>query len=96
LASQVKNTGRSRNDQVATDIRLYRDEIDILGLLQLTKRFTAALAKYKYYHAWLYSFTNSSTCDFGHHLLAWFEMLVRERTFKTAVNVLIVCHGSAA
>ena len=42
------HTGRSRNDQVATDIRLYlRDEIDdILGLLlRLQKAFQSGKAK---------------------------------------------------
>jgi argininosuccinate lyase len=43
-------------------------------------------------------FTHLQTAQpvtFGHHLLAWFEMLVRDtERFKTAVSVLIVCHSA--
>ncbi len=46
ITGKKLHTGRSRNDQVATDIRLYvRDEIDaILGLLQKLQKGMLGLA----------------------------------------------------
>ena len=76
------HTGRSRNDQVATDLRLYlRDGIDVVcdaiaqlqtAILDLAEREAATPAP---------GFTHLQTAQpvtFGHHLLAWFEMLVRD------------------
>ncbi len=76
------HTGRSRNDQVATDIRLYlRDEIDAIaaeltrlqnGLVDLAEREAATIMP---------GFTHLQTAQpvtFGHHLLAWNEMLQRD------------------
>ncbi len=76
------HTGRSRNDQVATDIRLYvRDGIDVIaaeitrlqhGLLDLAEREADTIMP---------GFTHLQTAQpitFGHHLLAWFEMLERD------------------
>ena len=76
------HTGRSRNDQVATDIRLYlRDEIDVIansltrlqqGLLSVAEREADTIMP---------GFTHLQTAQpvtFGHHLLAWFEMLQRD------------------
>ncbi len=78
------HTGRSRNDQVATDIRLYlRDETQlILGEL---KRLQVALIDLAEQHAdtILPGFTHLQTAQpitFGHHLLAWFEMLQRDQS----------------
>jgi len=78
------HTGRSRNDQVATDIRLYlRDETQlILGEL---KRLQVALMDLAEQHAdtILPGFTHLQTAQpitFGHHLLAWFEMLQRDQS----------------
>ncbi|MFX7178455.1 lyase family protein, partial [Acinetobacter baumannii] len=75
-------TGRSRNDQVATDIRLYlRDEIDdILKLLERLQKGLLGLAA-KNVNTIMPGFTHLQTAQpvtFGHHLLAWFEMLVRD------------------
>ena len=77
------HTARSRNDQVATDFRLYvRDEIGAidgaLGALQL------ALATKALEHAGavMPGFTHLQTAQpitFGHHLLAYVEMLARDR-----------------
>jgi len=77
------HTGRSRNDQVATDVRLYlRDSIDELthvidGLL------TTLLNQAERYESTVMpGFTHLQTAQpitFGHHLLAWFEMLMRDR-----------------
>jgi argininosuccinate lyase len=101
-AGKKLHTGRSRNDQVATDIRLYlRDEIDFIGaeirrlqtgLLDLAEREADTI---------LPGFTHlqvAQPISFGHHLLAWFEMLARDydrlRDCRKRVNVMPL--GSAA
>ena len=76
------HTGRSRNDQVATDIRLYlRDEIDQIstecvrlqqGLVELAAAEADTIMP---------GFTHLQTAQpvtFGHHLLAWNSMLERD------------------
>jgi argininosuccinate lyase len=81
-AGKKLHTGRSRNDQIATDIRLYvRDEIDALcaqvralqeGILGLAEREADTIMP---------GFTHLQTAQpvtFGHHLMAWFEMLQRD------------------
>jgi argininosuccinate lyase len=76
------HTGRSRNDQVATDIRLYlREEIDVIST-QLNRLQTGLvdLAE-KHVNTIMPGFTHLQTAQpvtFGHHLLAWFEMLKRD------------------
>src|SRR5690625_1930244 len=82
IAGKKLDTGRSRNDQVATDIRLYlRDQIDLIaaeltrlqtGLLDLAEREADTIMP---------GFTHLQSAQpvtFGHHLLAWFEMLTRD------------------
>ncbi|MBV2205137.1 MAG: argininosuccinate lyase, partial [Pseudomonas sp.] len=76
------HTGRSRNDQVATDIRLWlRDEIDtILGEITRLQQGLLALAEAEA-DTIMPGFTHLQTAQpvtFGHHLLAWFEMLSRD------------------
>lgn len=76
------HTGRSRNDQVATDIRLYvRDEIDNINAL-LTKVQSALLDVAEREAATIFpGFTHLQTAQpvsFGHHMLAWYEMLNRD------------------
>ncbi len=77
------HTGRSRNDQVATDIRLYlRDEIDRITA-ELVRLITA-LAEVAEREAGtiMPGFTHLQSAQpttFGHHLLAWCEMLLRDR-----------------
>jgi argininosuccinate lyase len=76
------HTGRSRNDQVATDVRLYlrdmivpiRSELFRLKeeLLNVAEREADTI---------LPGFTHLQTAQpvtFGHHMLAWYEMLVRD------------------
>ena len=82
-AGKRLHTGRSRNDQVATDIRLWlRDTIDdIDGLL---RNFQKALLDAAEAHVGtpLPGFTHLQVAQpvtFGHHLLAYFEMLRRDR-----------------
>jgi len=76
------HTGRSRNDQVATDIRLYlRTAIDaIAGELTRLQRGTIGLAA-EQADTIMPGFTHLQTAQpvtFGHHLLAWNEMLERD------------------
>jgi len=98
------HTARSRNDQVATDIRLYlRDQIDRLSaqldhllnaFIELAEREAATVMP---------GFTHlqpAQPITFGHHVLAWFEMLLRDRErFRDArrrVNVLPLGAGALA
>jgi len=82
-AGKKLHTGRSRNDQVATDVRLYlRAEIDAIrveigrlqrALLELAEREAESVMP---------GFTHLQVAQpitFGHHLMAWFEMLQRDR-----------------
>ncbi|MDZ7828308.1 MAG: argininosuccinate lyase [Halofilum sp. (in: g-proteobacteria)] len=76
------HTGRSRNDQVATDLRLYlRDAIDDLG--GELRRLCAGLLDLaeRHHDVVMPGFTHLQTAQpvtFGHHMLAWFEMLLRD------------------
>lgn len=96
------HTGRSRNDQVATDIRLYlRDEIDLI-VAELLRLQTALLdLAASHVDTIMPGFTHLQTAQpitFGHHLLAWFEMLLRDRArladCRKRVNVMPL--GAAA
>jgi argininosuccinate lyase len=82
-AGKRLHTARSRNDQVATDLRLWlRDEID-----QIVRRIVAlerTLLEQARRHAGLVmpGFTHLQVAQpvtFGHHLLAYVEMLERDR-----------------
>lgn len=102
ITGKKLHTGRSRNDQVATDIRLYlRDEIDeILGLLNRLQQGILALASQNT-DTIMPGFTHLQTAQpvtFGHHLLAWFEMLLRdsERLIDCRKRVNRMPLGSAA
>ena len=81
-AGKRLHTGRSRNDQVATDIRLYlREQIDFIinelvrlqdGILAVAEREADTIMP---------GFTHLQVAQpitFGHHLMAWYEMLVRD------------------
>src|SRR6202043_3502419 len=77
------HTARSRNDQVATDFRLYvRDTIDELDAALAA--FQQALAERALEHpaTVMPGFTHLQTAQpvtFGHHLLAYVEMASRDR-----------------
>ncbi len=82
LAGKRLHTGRSRNDQVATDIRLHlRGAIDDMRLqLHQLMSGIVELAD-KEYNTIMPGFTHLQSAQpvtFGHHLLAWFEMLKRD------------------
>ncbi|MBV1830495.1 argininosuccinate lyase [Komagataeibacter sp. AV436] len=82
-AGKRLHTARSRNDQVATDFRLWvRDAID--GLDQQAAALMRALARRAREHAAtpMPGFTHLQTAQpvtFGHHLMAYVEMLARDR-----------------
>ena len=81
-AGKRLHTGRSRNDQVATDIRLWlRGEIDRIGGL-LTELRTALLdMAEKNASTIMPGFTHLQVAQpvtFGHHLLAYVEMFSRD------------------
>jgi argininosuccinate lyase len=101
-AGKRLHTGRSRNDQVATDVRLYlRDEIDLIlaelkrlqqGLLELAEQEADTIMP---------GFTHlqvAQPVSFGHHLMAWYEMLSRDHSrlqdCRQRMNVMPL--GSAA
>jgi argininosuccinate lyase len=82
IVGKKLHTGRSRNDQVATDIRLWlRDQIDLIqplftklqqGIIELAASESDTIMP---------GFTHLQTAQpvtFGHHLLAWNEMLERD------------------
>ncbi|MBN8412943.1 MULTISPECIES: argininosuccinate lyase [Halomonas] len=102
ITGKKLHTGRSRNDQVATDIRLYlREEIDLVaselarlraGLIELADGEADTIMP---------GFTHLQTAQpvtFGHHLLAWQEMLARdhERLLDCRKRVNILPLGAAA
>ncbi|MDP4030359.1 MAG: argininosuccinate lyase [Gallionella sp.] len=101
-AGKRLHTGRSRNDQVATDVRLYlRSSID--DLLHLIKALQAALLDLAQHHTHtiMPGFTHlqvAQPISFAHHLMAYFEMLKRDaerlRDCRKRVNRLPL--GAAA
>ena len=81
-AGKRLHTGRSRNDQVATDVRLWlRGEIDLIaGLLVDLQRALVAIAE-KNVEVILPGFTHlqvAQPVSFGHHMLAYVEMFSRD------------------
>ena len=101
-AGKKLHTGRSRNDQVATDIRLYlRDEIDLC--LALIRGFQKGLLDIAEQEAEtiMPGFTHLQVAQpitFGHHMLAWFEMLERDygRLKDCARRMNVMPLGAAA
>lgn len=82
-AGKRLHTGRSRNDQVATDIRLYlRGEIDeTIRLLDHLQEVLVTQA-HKEYNTIMSGFTHMQVAQpvtFGHHMLAYVEMFERDR-----------------
>ncbi|HTJ92902.1 MAG TPA: argininosuccinate lyase [Pararobbsia sp.] len=89
-AGKRLHTGRSRNDQVATDIRLWlRGEIDrIVDLLAGLRTALLDLAE-QHAETILPGFTHLQVAQpvtFGHHLLAYFEMFTRDAQRMTDVR----------
>jgi argininosuccinate lyase len=102
IAGKKLHTGRSRNDQVATDIRLYlRHEIQQISA-QLTRLQHAILNLAEQHTGTIMpGFTHLQVAQpitFGHHLMAWFEMLSRdaERLQDCLKRINIMPLGAAA
>ncbi len=101
-AGKKLHTGRSRNDQVATDIRLYmRDEINIICTEILRLQQALLTIAEQEANTVMPGFTHLQTAQpitFGHHMMAWFEMLQRDRERLTDCNkrVNIMPLGAAA
>ena len=101
-AGKKLHTGRSRNDQVATDVRLWlRHEMQLI--LKELNRLQVALLDLaeKEADTILPGFTHLQTAQpitFGHHMMAWFEMLKRDagrfQDCKQRMNILPL--GAAA
>lgn len=101
-AGKKLHTGRSRNDQVATDMRLYlRDEIDEIDV-QLRRLQTALIdLAEREVDTILPGYTHlqvAQPVSFGHHMLAWFENLERDaqRLIDCRKRVNIMPLGAAA
>ncbi|XSG81969.1 MAG: argininosuccinate lyase [Methyloligella sp. ZOD6] len=77
------HTARSRNDQVATDFRLYiRDEIDEIDAGLASLQYALAEQAVEHAATVMPGFTHLQTAQpvtFGHHCLAYVEMLKRDR-----------------
>ncbi len=108
LASEVGNvaqklhTARSRNDQVALDVRMYlRDEVGII--LQSLTAFRRALVRFADEHidVIMPGYTHLQRAQpvlLSHHLMAYYEMLTRDRNrFKDGLKrINVMPLGSAA
>lgn len=101
-AGKKLHTGRSRNDQVATDIRLYLREMtdQCIGQLVALRRAIITSAKNEV-NTILPGYTHlqvAQPISLAHHLLAWCEMLERDeerlRDGRKRINVMPL--GSAA
>lgn len=81
-AGKRLHTGRSRNDQVATDIRLWlREEIDLAGGLLVDLQKALVDIAEKNVDVVLPGFTHlqvAQPVSFGHHMLAYVEMFARD------------------
>jgi argininosuccinate lyase len=101
-AGKRLHTGRSRNDQVATDVRLWlRGEIDLIcGLLADLQKALLGLAE-KNVDVVLPGFTHlqvAQPVSFGHHMLAYVEMFARDhdRMLDVRKRVNMLPLGAAA
>ncbi|MEZ7848688.1 MAG: argininosuccinate lyase [Polaromonas sp.] len=101
-AGKRLHTGRSRNDQVATDVRLWlRSEIDLIGELLIELQTALVNIAEKNVEVILPGFTHlqvAQPVSFGHHLLAYVEMFARdaERMLDVRKRVNRLPLGAAA
>ncbi|MCF8211725.1 MAG: argininosuccinate lyase [Rhodoferax sp.] len=81
-AGKRLHTGRSRNDQVATDVRLWlRSEIDLIAALLVDLQKSLLEVAEKNVDVILPGFTHlqvAQPVSFGHHMLAYLEMFSRD------------------
>src|SRR5687767_12828897 len=98
------HTARSRNDQVALDMRLYlRDEVKTIIIALQALQQTLARAANKYLDVIMPGYTHLQRAQpvlFSHHLLAYFEMFERDRERFAGclerINVLPLGSGALA
>ena len=101
-AGKRLHTGRSRNDQVATDVRLWlRGEIDLIGELLIELQTALVNIAEKNVEVILPGFTHlqvAQPVSFGHHMLAYVEMFARdaERMLDVRKRVNRLPLGAAA
>ncbi len=101
-AGKRLHTGRSRNDQVATDVRLWlRGEIDLIGSLLIDLQKALLVIAEKNVEVILPGFTHlqvAQPVSFGHHMLAYVEMFSRdaERMLDVRKRVNRLPLGAAA
>ena len=101
-AGKRLHTGRSRNDQVATDVRLWlRGEIDLIGELLVDLQKALVDIAEKNVEVILPGFTHlqvAQPVSFGHHMLAYVEMFARdaERLLDVRKRVNRLPLGAAA
>jgi argininosuccinate lyase len=101
-AGKRLHTGRSRNDQVATDVRLWlRGEIDLIGGLLIDLQKALVDIAEKNVDVILPGFTHlqvAQPVSFGHHMLAYVEMFSRdaERLLDVRKRVNRLPLGAAA
>jgi argininosuccinate lyase len=83
IAGKRLHTGRSRNDQVATDIRLYvRHSIDSICTVLLQLQGALVNVAKQHIHTIMPGFTHlqvAQPVSFAHHLMAYVEMFERDR-----------------
>ena len=81
-AGKRLHTGRSRNDQVATDVRLWlRGEIDEIAVLLVEMQKALVAVAEKYTETVMPGYTHlqvAQPISFAHHLLAYVEMFARD------------------
>ena len=81
-AGKRLHTGRSRNDQAATDVRLFvREALDDIVAAIRTLQGAILLIAEREADSVMPGFTHlqpAQPITFGHHMLAWFEMLERD------------------
>ena len=102
MAGKRLHTGRSRNDQVATDVRLWlRGEIDLICALLVDLQKALVEVAEKNVDVILPGFTHlqvAQPVSFGHHMLAYVEMFARdaERMQEVRKRVNFLPLGAAA
>ena len=101
-AAKKLHTGRSRNDQVATDLRLFlKEKIDVI-LERITALQKSVITQAdKHFDVLMPGFTHlqiAQPVTLGHHLMAWSEMLSRDysRLIDTKKRMDVMPLGSAA
>ena len=102
IAGKKLHTGRSRNDQVATDVRLWL-RAELVVIRESIRRLQHALLDLAEGEAdtIMPGFTHLQTAQpitFGHHMMAWFEMLERDhaRMADCATRLNVMPLGAAA